>query len=562
VDAHVGSEIQTLKTKIPEVMVIPQTIALDGKAPPTLKLSLRAAPSVSISGTARWTDGKPAARVMVQGLFQPAGENTVVPSRGVFTDAEGRYELKAPKGVEGFSLMVSGRSERGVIYLPHPAGKNLAGRQTIGETHFDRLDESIDGVDWEMRVHEEPKAPTSKEAMSPGEAELKELDRAVVEGMKAFLKNAEKAKNDKERIGLLHLAPSHDEEIVKSLFELEKKHCGHTTGLMSLALVMRLAQADGDPQSAAAKGRNRAIGILAEHYAGHEDLDLCLERLRSGAPVFGFEKVCEAALKKSPHPHVRAAALLHWATLLKEEAELKTRFPSLIEELDREPNEINALITTWFLAEKSRVDAIDAPKVRKSAAALAQRLVDEYPKVAMIARIPETGSYLMRRVAQAEGEAKTYAGQAELLLFELKNLGVDRTAPDFEGRDADKRKRKLSDLRGKVVVLMFSADWCGPCKKVYPVLRELRKKHMGGRLEIVSIMADNEVSTMKQAREKNEITWLALWDGPSGPIATRWNIQAYPTIYILDSAGVIRARDISAGTLPDLVEKLLAESVK
>jgi peroxiredoxin len=562
VEAYVGGEIQLLRSNRPEVMVMPQMIDLDGKAPPTLKLVLRATPTVSIRGTARWADGKPAARVMVQSFFAPAAQGAVVPSRDVFTDAKGKYELRAPKGIEGFALMVGGRLERGVIYLPHPAGKKLPGRQTVAAMKFDRLDEPIDGVDWEMRVNEVRKAPAPGEAMNPAEAELKELDRAACEGMNNFLKQGERAKTDEERIGLLHSAPSHDDKLVKSLFTLERKHRGHTTGLMSLALVMRLAQADADPASAATKGRNQAVGVLAEHYAEHEDLDLCLERLEGGHLVLGFEELCEAALRKSPHPHVRAAALLYWATLLKGSAGLKTRLPSLLEELDSQPGEINGLTKTWLLALKPRVDAIDAHQALRQAAVMAQRVVDEYPNVAMIARTPDTDSLLVHRVAWSEGEPKTYAGQAERLLFELQNLSVGQTAPDFEGQDAERRKLKLSDLRGKVVVLMFSANWCFPCKKCYPILQDLQKKHADGRLAIVSILADGEVRTVKEAQEKREITWHALWDGPDGPIAERWNVQTYPTIYLLDSAGVIRARDIGAASLAEQIDKLLAASVK
>jgi len=562
VEAHGGGEIQLLRSGCPDVFVIPQTIDLGGKAPPSLKLMLRANPTVRIRGTARWADGRPAAGVLVQSILVQGVEEAVVPSRDVFTDSKGRYELKAPKGIEGFSITVGGRLERGVEYVPYPATNEFAGRQTIGGMKFERLDESIDGIDWELRVHGAPRTPEPKESLNPGEAELMDLDLALREKMVRFLKLSEKVKTDKEQIALLHLAPSHDDKLVKSLFELEQKHRGLTTGLMSLEFVMRLAQNGMDPESPAAKGRDRAIAILAENYLAHEDLDLCLEQLRGGTLALGYEKLCAAALKRSPHPHVRAAALLHWATLLNESAGLKTRLPSIFAQLDREPGEINALTRRRLQELKPRVDAVDAPKVLEQAAALAQRVVDEYPKVEMIARIPETGSLLVRRVASAEGQAKTYASQAELLLFELKHLGIGRAAPDFEGEDADKRKLKLSELRGKVVVLMFSANWCLPCKNTYPTLQDLRKKHAGKPLEIVTVMADTDVRTVRQSQGKKEITWLALWDGPSGPIATSWNVQAFPTIYVLDAGGVIRARDLGAIDLPEVVGRLLKETSK
>jgi len=44
-------------------------------------------------------------------------------------------------------------------------------------------------------------------------------------------------------------------------------------------------------------------------------------------------------------------------------------------------------------------------------------------------------------------------------LFELRNLGIGKTAPEIEGEDVDGKKFKLSDYRGKVVVLDFWGDW-------------------------------------------------------------------------------------------------------
>jgi peroxiredoxin len=254
--------------------------------------------------------------------------------------------------------------------------------------------------------------------------------------------------------------------------------------------------------------------------------------------------------------------------LLKDQIEAKTRVPLLIAEMDRladmdrQPKEICTLYKRWCEIIKKRVDAIDASVARKKAIELAQRVIEEYPKLEAVAYKLDGDSRVFLVRAVPSGKTRTYAQIAEKLLFELKNLSLGQPAPDFEGPDAESKKHKLSDLRGKVVVLMFSANWCLACKQAYPALQELQKTHIGRPLEIVTIMADDKVGTVKQALDKKEITWRALWDGPSGPIATRWNVQAYPTIYVLDSAGVIRARDISAVNLADLVEKLLAESAK
>jgi hypothetical protein len=61
---------------------------------------------------------------------------------------------------------------------------------------------------------------------------------------------------------------------------------------------------------------------------------------------------------------------------------------------------------------------------------------------------------------------------------------------------------------------------------------------------------------------KEKITWRSWWDGgsTSGPIATKWNIQGWPTIYVLDAKGTIRFRDVREKELDQAVDKLLAEA--
>jgi hypothetical protein len=60
--------------------------------------------------------------------------------------------------------------------------------------------------------------------------------------------------------------------------------------------------------------------------------------------------------------------------------------------------------------------------------------------------------------------------------------------------------------------------------------------------------------------DKENVTWRQFMDGTtSGPIATKWNVRTWPTIYILDHKGVIRFKNLRGPQMEEAVEKLLAE---
>ena len=66
---------------------------------------------------------------------------------------------------------------------------------------------------------------------------------------------------------------------------------------------------------------------------------------------------------------------------------------------------------------------------------------------------------------------------------------------------------------------------------------------------------------MKEVLKKEKITWRSWWDGggTSGPIASKWNVHSWPTIYVLDGKGVIRYKGVRGEAMDKAVETLLAE---
>jgi len=153
---------------------------------------------------------------------------------------------------------------------------------------------------------------------------------------------------------------------------------------------------------------------------------------------------------------------------------------------------------------------------------------------------------------------ETLAEIAGPKLFEMKYLAIGKRPPDIVGQDFDGFEFRLSDYRGKVVVLDFWADWCPHCKEMYPTHRKLVEKNRRNPFALLGVNADTR-ERARQANDLHRFPWRNWWDGPSGPIASEWNITSYPTIFVLDHRGIIRFKDVRGADLDRAVEVLLAE---
>ena len=122
--------------------------------------------------------------------------------------------------------------------------------------------------------------------------------------------------------------------------------------------------------------------------------------------------------------------------------------------------------------------------------------------------------------------------------------GEDRTAPDFTLRDKDGRPWRLSDRRGKKVVVMnFWSITCGPCIEEMPSLdaldRVLRRRYDDVELVTVSTDAGHEAV----ASALPEGTRMTVHFDPERAIVRgRYGTRLYPETWIIDKRGLIRAR--------------------
>ncbi len=97
---------------------------------------------------------------------------------------------------------------------------------------------------------------------------------------------------------------------------------------------------------------------------------------------------------------------------------------------------------------------------------------------------------------------------------------------------------------------------------MYPHERSLVKKLADRPFVIIGVNSDKSRDEVRKALEQEHLTWRSFWDGGGvrGPIPTRWNVRAWPTLYLVDPRGVIRYKGVESDRgLDAAIDRLLAE---
>lgn len=200
-------------------------------------------------------------------------------------------------------------------------------------------------------------------------------------------------------------------------------------------------------------------------------------------------------------------------------------------------------------AAREAVVRVTAPQAK----ALAEQLCAQDP-----VKLEAEAERCFERVVKDHGNGKVLVGDrdstrtlgdlAKAELFELRELTAGKRAPEIEGNDLEGKALKLSDYRGKVVVLAFWGSWCPACMKAVLAEQELTERLAGKPFALVGVNSDADRLVAKEVARDKGMSWRSFWDEtpgkstPNGPIATRWNVGSWPTTYVVDHNGIIRAR--------------------
>ncbi|MED0902319.1 thiol:disulfide interchange protein [Bacillus cereus] len=156
-----------------------------------------------------------------------------------------------------------------------------------------------------------------------------------------------------------------------------------------------------------------------------------------------------------------------------------------------------------------------------------------------------------------ERPAKSEAAMKEMIA--RNGIEIGKSAPDFELTKLDGAKVKLSDLKGKKVILNFWATWCGPCQQEMPDMEAFYKEHK----ENVEILAINYTPSEKGGGEEKvrnfakekEITFPILLD-KNIDVTTAYKVITIPTSYFIDTKGVIQDKFIGPMTQKEMEKRV------
>lgn len=177
---------------------------------------------------------------------------------------------------------------------------------------------------------------------------------------------------------------------------------------------------------------------------------------------------------------------------------------------------------------------------------IAQKLSDTYPGS------PYAKDY--------QATLAQFQNQSEMEKVGADDIAVGQSAPDITLNDPNGKQYKLSDLKGKVVLLDFWASWCGPCRRANPSVVSLYNRFKSKGFTVYSVSLDKDRQKWIDAIKQDGLTWdyhvsdLQYW---SSQAAALYKVHAIPQQYLIDKQGKIAAITQAGASLDAQVEKMM-----
>lgn len=138
---------------------------------------------------------------------------------------------------------------------------------------------------------------------------------------------------------------------------------------------------------------------------------------------------------------------------------------------------------------------------------------------------------------------------------------IGALAPELAFENPDGKILKLSDLRGKYVLIDFWASWCGPCRKENPNVVRLYQQYHEKGFEVFSVSLDKDKNSWIKAIEKDNLLWpnhvsdLKYWSSQGAKI---YGVSSIPSTFLIDKDGRIIGKNLRGSELANKLESLFA----
>jgi hypothetical protein len=270
---------------------------------------------------------------------------------------------------------------------------------------------------------------SSNTATAPADSAEQQVDAVIAgyqQAIEDFSHAYQSAKTDQERQKLFQSKYPDASKYSPRLLAIAKSHPRTLAALKALQWVMNEGGRSTPNQS------SEALAVVTRDFASDPKvIDVVKSLAWSIEP--GSEQLFRAVIKSNPDAAAKGTATFMLGRFLKNSEEN-------VRSIKSNPQSAEAM-AKWFGRDK--VDALlkhDPDAMHKEAEELFEKVEKDFPNV-------------------EGGFAKTLGQSATAELFEMRHLAIGKTAPEITGADVDGKPMKLSDFRGKVVMLDFWGDW-------------------------------------------------------------------------------------------------------
>lgn len=164
--------------------------------------------------------------------------------------------------------------------------------------------------------------------------------------------------------------------------------------------------------------------------------------------------------------------------------------------------------------------------------------------------------------------SKTFSPSVDAYAAEKTGVNIGDEAPEIEMNNPDGKPMKLSQLRGKMVLIDFWASWCGPCRRENPNVVKTYEKYKdkkfknGDGFTVFSVSLDKSKDAWKKAIKNDHLTWkyhVSDLKGWANEASNRYGVRGIPASFLINADGVIVGTNLRGADLNQALEKQLAK---